>query len=34
MADNARKLVEEVLGPSMTREIWSGNSSRKCWALA
>ena len=25
MADNARKLVEEVLGPSMTREIWSGN---------
>ena len=25
MADNARKLVEDVLGPSMTREIWSGN---------
>ena len=25
MADSARKLVEEVLGPSMTREIWSGN---------
>lgn len=25
MADNARKLVEEVLGPGATREIWSGN---------
>ena len=25
MADNARKLVEDILGPSMTREIWSGN---------
>ncbi len=25
MADNARKLVEDVLSPSMTREIWSGN---------
>ncbi len=25
MADNARKLVEEVLSPGMTREIWSGN---------
>ena len=25
MADNARKLVEDVLGPGMTREIWSGN---------
>ena len=25
MADNARKLVEDVLGPSMTREIWSGS---------
>ena len=25
MADNARKLVEDVLGPSMTREIWSLN---------
>ncbi len=25
MADNARKLVEDVLGPSMTREIWSSN---------
>ena len=25
MADNARKLVEDVLTPNMTREIWSGN---------
>ncbi len=25
MADSARKLVEEVLSPGMTREIWSGN---------
>ena len=25
MADNVRKLVEEVLSPGMTREIWSGN---------
>ena len=25
MADSARKLVEDVLGPGMTREIWSGN---------
>ena len=25
MADNARALVEDVLSPSMTREIWSGN---------
>ena len=25
MADNARKLVGDLLGPSMTREIWSGN---------
>lgn len=25
MADNARKLVEDVLHPGMTREIWSGN---------
>ena len=25
MADNARKLVEDILGPGMTREIWSGN---------
>ena len=25
MADNARKLVEDVLGPATTREIWSGN---------
>ena len=25
MADNARKLVEDVLGPGMTREIWSLN---------
>ena len=25
MADNARKLVEDVLSPNMTREIWSLN---------
>ncbi len=25
MADNVRKLVEDVLGPGMTREIWSSN---------
>ena len=25
MPDNARRIVEEVLGPSATREIWSGN---------
>ena len=25
MADNARKLVEDVLSPGTTREIWSGN---------
>ena len=25
MADSARTLVEEVLSPDMTREIWSGN---------
>ena len=25
MADSARKLVEEVLSPGVTREIWSGN---------
>ena len=25
MADNARKLVEDILSPNMTREIWSGN---------
>ena len=25
MADNARRLVEDILSPSMTREIWSGN---------
>ncbi len=25
MADSARKLVEDVLSPDMTREIWSGN---------
>ena len=25
MADNARKLVEDVLSPGMTREIWSVN---------
>ena len=25
MSDNARKLVEDVLSPHMTREVWSGN---------
>lgn len=25
MTDSVRKLVEEVLSPDMTREIWSGN---------
>ena len=25
MADNARALVDDILGRKMTREIWSGN---------
>ena len=25
MPDNARRIVEDLLGPSTTREIWSGS---------